>query len=820
MSDPTNLDAMSPEEFAAFLAGQRAAAQGQSAQPAADSGYGQGIRPPDASSGRGIDVWVGDDRAQPPPPPAQPPEAAAIPTPAPPQQAPPVAPGPDPQFPVLRGLNDRVKAVARGVPVLGAGADEANAAILAGIAPYAEPVARRMPHLVQALMGYDPSAEIGDLPTYRQRYEAAKNFQTLSDRRFDQAHPKESLALQVGGGVAGTLAMLPFLGAATSAAGPEAGLLLRSGAGAVEGAGAGAAHGYLAGEGGFTDPNRLKGAEMGGLIGAGAGAALPIAAHVAGQAWRATGGRLVDAIRGERTVQGPAAGEAAKLAETLRGGEHAPMPASMPGEAAVPAPTAGPRDNVEAALVSARREPVKARASEVDDAYVRIARAIDRGLMTPEEAAQRARDLGPFGVLADASPASQDLLRAAINRPGKGGTIARDNLTPRQQGVFNKETGEYDIRPSSLRITDKAAEGLGVADKQFHQEIDDLLAKRKADADPLYTQMRSHPPVAVSEMQEFAASPEFAKAYQGAREISQKEFVRVPGVEGEAIMPLPKEMPTHLDWRTLDLMKQAMGDTISTAPQQGIGASSRGASKGYLQRFVDRLDELNPDYKAARDAFAGPSAMKDALEEGRKLLREDHYLIGKRLGEMSESERQMTRLGALQELKTKLGNANVTFDAANQAGLLKPNQLARFKELFPDRKAFGDFITTLENEKAMFGTSQAAFGNSTTAKQILNVMEPSDPQLEGATQAITSAGTGNLAGIIHAIRRMGMESPMREGVAETIASVLTNHDHAGLPDAVAKMNAARRAAYVSDAVRNSMGTGAGQAAGRAAQPAQ
>lgn len=800
-----DLSKLSNEQLMALInPGQQASPAQPQAAP--DIGYGAGVRAPDASSGRGVDVWVGNDQAPPasagPRPQAQP---------QPPPQASPAAPSPAPQpaprSDPLQAVTDRVRALARGVPVAGAFADEGNAALLAAVAPTLEPILRKSPALVQAILGYDPRAEIGNLPTFGARYRAAENLQKFEDQRFDQAHPKESMAEQVAGGLLGTVAGLPVLGAATAAAGPEAGLLARAGAGAVEGAGVGALHGYGSGYGDLQDPSRIKGAEAGALFGAGAGAALPVASQVAGTAWRATGGRMVDAIRGSAAVQQPATAEADRLATILRDGN--PQASTMKPD----------RSDLESALVTAQRSPLVTRASNVDDAYVRIARAASRQKMTPEEVAKAARDVGPFGTLADTGEATRDLLRAAINRPGRGATIAQENLTPRQNGVFDPDTASWAVRPSSTRITDQAQAGLGLEGKDFHTEIDSLLAQRKAAAGPAYAKAYSAPPVASSDLAEFAGAPDFANAYGRARAISQKEFVKLPD-GSEKIIPLPEKMPEQLDWRTLDLMKQGMQDTISEAKRQGIGANDQGATKGYLSRFIGKLDSLNPNYKAARDAFAGPTAMKDAIEEGRSLLSEDAPVVASTLAGKSEAERQMMRLGALQGLQTKLGNANVTFDAANQAGVLKPNQLARFKELFPDSQSFAEFYKTLQGERTMFGTSKAAFGNSTTAKQMLNVMEPSDPQLEGVTQAVAAGGTGNIIGLVRAIHRMGMESPMREGVAETIASVLSSHDAENLPGVVRKMAEAQRAAEIADVLRKSTGTGAGQIAGRFAQPGQ
>lgn len=719
----------------------------------------------------------------------------------------------------LDAIGSGVNSAAEGIPVLGGLLKNADAATDATIAPGLEAFARKSPALVQALMGYDPKAEIGNLPTWRQRYDASLNLQRYRGDEFHDEHPKLATGLKIGGGLAGGLAMLPLLGAGTAAAGPEAGLLARSGIGAAEGGALGGADGYTRGNGGLDDPSRIRGAEGGALIGALGGGALPVVSTVGKIAYGATAGKLVDALRGERLVQAPDEDAANALTQALREHNEPGVTGLEPAPVSASPSAAQPQDRLgmEAALISAKRDPLKVNASNLDDAYVRIARAIQRQDMTPESAAQASQDLGPLGVLADTGEATRDLLRAAMNRPGPGGTIAAENLRPRQAGVFDPETGSYLARPSSVRITDQAKTGLGLDGKDFHTEDEALIASRKAAADPAYDAMRGHAPVATSELADFAGSPVFTNAYDDARKIAAKNFVKLPDGT-EKIVPLPAQMPGQLDWRTLDLMKQAMDDTISTSAQQGIGATSRGASKGYLQRFVSKLDSLNPDYASAREAFAGPTAMRDALQEGRGLLNEDVPTLTANIAGRPESERQMLRLGAYQALQTKLGNANVTFDAANQAGLLKPNQLARFKALFPDPKAFGDFYKTMQNEKAMYATNAAAFGNSTTAKQLMNVNEASDPLLEGVSRVAESVPEGNIMGLIKGIHQLGQESPMKENTAASIVSVLSRHfDGDELAQVLKRINDAKRAAAMADLMRESNGAAAGTVAGQTAQ---
>ena len=731
-----------------------------------------------------------------------------------------------------RSVMGGVRAFARGIPAFGQFMDEANAASAAAVAPALEPVMRHAPKAVQDILGYDPRLEIGDAGGFMGRYNAAKNIQTFTDDAFSEEHPRTAAGLELGGGITGGVAGARLFAPLTSVAiAKDASLPLRMAAGAGDGAIIGAITGYGMGEGDWNDPSRVKSAAGGGLFGGALGGAAPAVGALASKGWQATGGRLVDAVLPPVRVQSPSSISAAdRVVESLRGEPAAAVPRAAAGAAERVAQSlrgdtsgiggVGPLAGAQRTALEARAmrvspdlPDVTVRQSDASEAYRRIARAIQRQNMTPEEALAETQRLGPMGVLADTGESTRDLMRAAINRPGRGATIAETNLRPRQNGIFNPETGMYDIRPSSLRLVDQASEGMGLNGREYYQEMDSLLAGRKAAADPAYAKMRAAPPVSVDNFADFRTSPLFDQAYQRARAISQKEFVRVPGVDGEAIMPLPEQPPSHLDWRTLDLMKQGLDDLVKEGRVQGIGANEQGAIKGYLGRFVSKLDALNPDYKAAREAFAGPTAMTEALEAGRAAFREDAPVLAANLRDLSDSERTMYRLGALQALEGKLGNANVTFDAANQAGFLKPNQLKRFRELFPDSKSFTDFYRAMAAEKQMFGTSGAAFNNSSTPRQLLNVMEPNDPQAEGAAMlagAVTGGGVPTMQAVIPALRRLGMESPMSESAAETIASLLTTNDPALQRSLVERLHGASVQNAAQDTIRRMGAAGAGQ----------
>lgn len=145
------------------------------------------------------------------------------------------------ESPFLSGINNRARQLAKGVPILGGALDELNAA-------------------TASIMPGGPS------------YTEALDYQRAKDRVFEQDRPKESFALQLGGGVASGVGAAAKIAPLLSSA-PRAVVL---GAGAGGGAAAGATDAFLRGEGGFQ--NRAQDAVVGGVLGGAVGAAAPVIA--------------------------------------------------------------------------------------------------------------------------------------------------------------------------------------------------------------------------------------------------------------------------------------------------------------------------------------------------------------------------------------------------------------------------------------------------------------------------------------------------------------------------------------------------------------
>lgn len=270
--------------------------------------------------------------------------------------------------------------------------------------------------------------------------------------------------------------------------------------------------------------------------------------------------------------------------------------------------------------------------------------------------------------------------------------------------------------------------------------------------------------------------------------------------------------PTAETW---DYIKRGLDDELETYRDKTTGKLVLDGEGRNILRTLNELRgelvNLNPIYGEALDAYAGPASMKDALQMGRDALSEDAPDLTKRLADMSTSERDMYRLGALQALKDKLGNSDVTFDAARRAGLLKPNQLERFKELFPTRESFASYVRQMEREQTMFQTRSAALGNSSTAKQLLAAQDNDESGLSQAISAGVSAKTGGLPTVINFLKTWGGERKMSEPTAEALAQILTNMDQGALPVVQRRLTDAQAAQQVAEQIRLMSLTGGRQA---------
>lgn len=182
-----------------------------------------------------------------------------------------------PQAPPI-GVNDVVRSVATGIPVLGGLANKGNAAINATLAPALNPL-------------FDEKNQLKG-ENWSDRYAASLGQQNQQDQAFSQAHPVADTAAQIAGGV-GSLVATGGTAAGARMLGMTGTLPQMVGRGALSGAGLNVADAAVRGHD-VTMP-----AVIGGAVGAGA--------PLVGRAVSAAANPLINTVRGLMNPAGEAA---------------------------------------------------------------------------------------------------------------------------------------------------------------------------------------------------------------------------------------------------------------------------------------------------------------------------------------------------------------------------------------------------------------------------------------------------------------------------------------------------------------------------------
>ena len=344
---------------------------------------------------------------------------------------------------------------------------------------------------------------------------------------------------------------------------------------------------------------------------------------------------------------------------------------------------------------------------------------------------------------------------------------------------------QWETRPTTRQLYDALREemqGRPVYARDAAQELTDRLAAKDAAEELLYRGSADPPP-------------------------SPDDYVGRPEPEMELAY---QATPTAETW---DYVKRGLDDVLEgyrnkTTGELVLDDEGRAVLRT-LQALRGELVNLNPVYGEALEAYSGPAAMKDALDAGRGAFRETGEGLQRKFSDFTAGEREMYRLGAMQALREKLGNQDVTYNAAQRAGILKPAQLERFKELFPTDRAFSDFVKTLDLEQTMFRTRAAVTGNSTTAKQLASMAEEAPSPLETAADAGAAVVTGGMTplSLIRALGRVGAPK-MDAATAEAVAGLTTGLDQTRLNTVLEEIYAAQRREALSKALERSIGVGA------------
>lgn len=321
---------------------------------------------------------------------------------------------------------------------------------------------------------------------------------------------------------------------------------------------------------------------------------------------------------------------------------------------------------------------------------------------------------GKSYTLADIGPNTRAYLDAANVLPSPSKKIAKDFLEQRDKGSLERLTSDI-----------QAAFGSKAA---FFDEFNALKQARSALGQKLYGRaLKKQIPVS-EQFTDLLKRPSMAQAFERAKAIAAESGVDLPDVflQNGKLMTNTGEV-TAVDTKLLHYMKMGLDDLVFTgkSPTSGLGSTQLNSIKGTRAQFLNFIDENNKTYKVARDYWANDTAAMDAMQSGRNFFRIDPDELAADLRQMSRSEKEAFRLGAMQQVMDKIGGAQVGDTVVSPVGntarnLIKdPKNVRLLRMTFADGEAgdkkFQKFIGNLTDEIEVRTTSMQVLGGSQTA---------------------------------------------------------------------------------------------------------
>jgi hypothetical protein len=239
---------------------------------------------------------------------------------------------------------------------------------------------------------------------------------------------------------------------------------------------------------------------------------------------------------------------------------------------------------------------------------------------------------------------------------------------------------------------------------------EDIIRKRGAAADPLYKQAyREGGVVADDRFMRFMKMPQFQDAYARAKKLAALDGIELP----EKAVNIDKA--GGFDIMTLDYIKRGLDDVIylGKQPGGGIGSTEMGKLKDRRNEFVGLIDEVGPaSYKQARQAFAGPTEVLDAIEEGKKFANVDARQLQRQFARLSPAEQDGFKVGVYDAIRTNVNKGADGRDVLSRVWS-SPEKRDQIRVFLGD-DTYDQLTTQLSREKLIRQTDAKLTGGSAT----------------------------------------------------------------------------------------------------------
>lgn len=405
--------------------------------------------------------------------------------------------------------------------------------------------------------------------------------------------------------------------------------------------------------------------------------------------------------------------------------------------------------------------------SSVDLARRRVAQAMLRDGASPDQITARMAKLGDDAILAEsAGYNTRDLLDTMATLPGRTKNYTEDLIRQRQaqRGGRLATSAQQQLSPTGARLADS---------------VESLIAKRNADATPLYEQLKTVTVTLDDDLKQILDASKKLGAFGRAEKISTG--LREPF----ALQNFQKQ--TDVAMTDLDKVKRGIDDIISgksaTNDRGEINEFGRSVVK-LKQDLLKRLDDatVDPDtgvslYKNARNAYAGPSALISAAELGRTVLNKPAATVRTLVKDMSDSELESFRVGAYEGLRDLAGTQS------GQTRLLnmwkEPATQERLKEIFPSERSYREFASNVAAEARKKEIQSVGRGSGTAGREA-RMEDVGAETLKDTVNVAAAAKTMDIGSLLNMLSnnmaRTSVPEPVRNEIGRILMSRATSAD--------------------------------------------
>lgn len=385
-------------------------------------------------------------------------------------------------------------------------------------------------------------------------------------------------------------------------------------------------------------------------------------------------------------------------------------------------------------------------------------RLADAGTDATQAAAKMTRN--PGLSLADVGGATtQNLLKTTTNIPGKAAARVKTQLAQKamQQG---------DRIKSVVKQTFADPDG-------FYAAKDEIAATAKKLAEPLYKQAYETPVPFTRSLENILETPAGKAALARAETLAANEqqpfrqfFIDMIDDTTGTIRRVP-------DARGWDYIKRGLDDVIQSEKAGTFGKTNNQARvlTDLKNRMLKELDEVNPAYAAARKIWSDQASLDNALEAGREAMTKSPEETRRLIAGMSQAEKESFKIGVADWIRSRVDSAGFTHNALLKFFSSK-SQLENLKAAFDDDKQFVAFRQAIFAEARKRATYNVVTGNSSTAKQLADMMDAG-----GMRDTMNFAKDAATGGVVNATlkfvgSRMKMLGGFTPEVADNIAKKL------------------------------------------------